>query len=363
MAASFPASGPARRAPQFIDYTLTRITVIGALYLAFVCLIPEFMFYKYNLSFSLGGTSILIVVSVTMDTVAQIQSHLIAQQYEGPDQEVEAAGSATVNLVLFGPPGAGKGTQAKILTEKRGLPQLSTGDMLRAAIEAGTPLGLACKALMAKGELVPDETVIDIIAERYDQPDCANGAVFDGFPRTIPQAEALDTMLAERGRKIDLVLELKVDDAVLLGPGGEPHQGRRGAAVRRHARNPGPPAGGLLQEHRPAARLLPGPGQAQDRGRHGADRGGHRARSTAVLDRGISARTPALVAGLDSGHEGRAATINPGQLLTEGVHSYNPRPRDSFPVISGVLGRFQAARAPGFGRMLARHNFINHSMA
>jgi adenylate kinase len=121
-----------------------------------------------------------------------------------------------VNLVLFGPPGAGKGTQAKIITQKRGLPQLSTGDMLRAAIEAGTPLGLACKALMAKGELVPDETVIRIIAERYDQPDCKNGAVFDGFPRTIPQAEALDAMLAERGRKIDLVLELKVDDSALL---------------------------------------------------------------------------------------------------------------------------------------------------
>jgi adenylate kinase len=121
-----------------------------------------------------------------------------------------------VNLVLFGPPGAGKGTQAKILTEKRGLPQLSTGDMLRAAIAAGTPLGLACKALMDKGALVPDETVIGIIAERYDQPDCARGAVFDGFPRTIPQAEALDRMLADRGRKIDLVLELKVDDTALL---------------------------------------------------------------------------------------------------------------------------------------------------
>ena len=121
-----------------------------------------------------------------------------------------------MNLVLFGPPGAGKGTQSKILTTQRGLPQLSTGDMLRAAIEAGTPLGLSVKATMAKGELVSDETVIGIIAERYDQPDAAHGAVFDGFPRTIPQAEALDKMLAERGKKIDLVLELKVDDAVLL---------------------------------------------------------------------------------------------------------------------------------------------------
>jgi adenylate kinase len=121
-----------------------------------------------------------------------------------------------VNLVLFGPPGAGKGTQAKILTETRGLPQLSTGDMLRAAISAGTPLGLRCKALLDKGELVPDEVVIDIIGQRYDQPDCAGGAVFDGFPRTIPQAEALDKLLERRQRQIDVVLELKVDDAVLL---------------------------------------------------------------------------------------------------------------------------------------------------
>jgi adenylate kinase len=121
-----------------------------------------------------------------------------------------------VNLILFGPPGAGKGTQSKILTETRGLPQLSTGDMLRAAIAGGTPLGLSSKALMDKGALVPDETVIGIIAERFDQPDCAKGAVFDGFPRTIAQAEALDKMLAERGRKIDLVLELKVNDAALL---------------------------------------------------------------------------------------------------------------------------------------------------
>ncbi len=100
-----------------------------------------------------------------------------------------------MNLVLFGPPGAGKGTQAKILTQTRGLPQLSTGDMLRAAIAAGSPLGLQCKAILDKGELVPDEVVIDIIGQRYDQPDCADGAVFDGFPRTIPQAEALDKML------------------------------------------------------------------------------------------------------------------------------------------------------------------------
>jgi adenylate kinase len=121
-----------------------------------------------------------------------------------------------LNLVLFGPPGAGKGTQAKILQEKRGLPQLSTGDMLRAAIAAKTSLGKQVEGILAKGDLVSDDIVIGIIGERYDQPDCANGAVFDGFPRTIAQAEALDAMLAKRKRKIDVVIELKVDEAILL---------------------------------------------------------------------------------------------------------------------------------------------------
>jgi adenylate kinase len=121
-----------------------------------------------------------------------------------------------LNLVLFGPPGAGKGTQAKIIQEKRSLPQLSTGDMLRAAIASGSALGRQVEAILAKGDLVPDETVIGIIQERVKKPDSAKGAVFDGFPRTIPQAEALDRMLAGLGRKIDLVVVLKVDDDILL---------------------------------------------------------------------------------------------------------------------------------------------------
>ena len=121
-----------------------------------------------------------------------------------------------MNLVLFGPPGAGKGTQSKLLQEKRGLPQLSTGDMLRAAVAAGSPLGKEVEAILARGELVSDDIVVRIIAERYDRPDCAKGAVFDGFPRTIPQAKALDAMLAERNRAIDAVIELKVDEAILL---------------------------------------------------------------------------------------------------------------------------------------------------
>jgi adenylate kinase len=121
-----------------------------------------------------------------------------------------------LNLVLFGPPGAGKGTQAKIIQEKRGLPQLSTGDMLRAAIASGSELGRQVDSILAKGDLVPDETVIRIIQERLRKADCAPGAVFDGFPRTIPQAEALDRMLADMKRKIDLVIVLKVDDDILL---------------------------------------------------------------------------------------------------------------------------------------------------
>jgi len=122
-----------------------------------------------------------------------------------------------MNLILFGPPGAGKGTQAKILEAEWGLPQLSTGDMLRAAIAAGTELGLRCKAIMDRGDLVPDEVVVGIIAERLDKPDCAKGAVFDGFPRTVPQAQALDKMLAGRGSRIDNVIELKVDDEAMVG--------------------------------------------------------------------------------------------------------------------------------------------------
>jgi adenylate kinase len=121
-----------------------------------------------------------------------------------------------LNLVLFGPPGAGKGTQARILQEQRGWPQLSTGEMLRAAARAGTELGRKTKGLMDRGELVSDEVVIAIIAERLCHEACVKGAVFDGFPRTIAQAEALDRILAECGKQIDRVIELKVNDEALI---------------------------------------------------------------------------------------------------------------------------------------------------
>lgn len=120
-----------------------------------------------------------------------------------------------MNLILFGPPAAGKGTQAKRLVDERNMVQLSTGDMLRAAIASGSELGQRVSGIMQRGELVSDGIVIELIENRLPEAEAAGGAIFDGFPRTLAQAEALDEMLKGRGRQIDLVIRLKVDDAAL----------------------------------------------------------------------------------------------------------------------------------------------------
>jgi adenylate kinase len=121
-----------------------------------------------------------------------------------------------MNIVLLGPPGSGKGTQAKRLEERHRLPHLATGDMLRAATLSGSALGSRVKAIMDRGDLVPDDVMIEMIRLRTSEPDCAGGFILDGFPRTVPQAEALDRMLAERRLALDFVIEIEVDEAALI---------------------------------------------------------------------------------------------------------------------------------------------------
>ena len=121
-----------------------------------------------------------------------------------------------MNIIIFGPPGAGKGTQAQIIVDERGVVQLSTGDMLRSAIAAGTELGMKAKQIMDAGQLVPDEIMVGMISERMAEDDCANGVILDGFPRTVAQAEALDAMLDGRGVSLDKVIEIQVDEVALF---------------------------------------------------------------------------------------------------------------------------------------------------
>ena len=190
-----------------------------------------------------------------------------------------------MRLILLGPPGAGKGTQAQRLVARHGIVQLSTGDMLRAAVAAQTPVGLKAKDLMARGELVPDEVVVAIIADRIDQPDAKKGFILDGFPRTVAQAEALDELLAKKKLKLDAVIELVVDDGILVSRIEKrvAEMSARGEPVRPDD-NPESLKKRLVAYHAQTAPLsdsLPQEGPAEIDRRHGPDRHGHRRDRTA----------------------------------------------------------------------------------
>src|SRR5215831_12185651 len=169
-----------------------------------------------------------------------------------------------MKIILLGPPGSGKGTQAQRLVQRYGIVQLSTGEMLRAAVAAGTPIGLKAKDIMAAGGLVPDEVVVGIISDRIDQPDARGGFILDGFPRTVPQAEALDELLRHKHLKLDAVIELRVNESA-----------RRGGSGRRHPGSPDKAARQLPQPDRAADSLLFRAAQASDRRWHDGHRGGH----------------------------------------------------------------------------------------
>ena len=167
----------------------------------------------------------LIVVGVTLDTVQQIESFLISHSYEGFVKKKEVWNLiylrsifiGIVNIIIFGPPGAGKGTQAVKIAERYKIVHISTGDMFRSAVKNGTDLGVKAKSFMDKGELVPDDIVIGIIKDRISEEDCTkSGFLLDGFPRTIPQAESLDSMLSEENLQIDKVISLEVNDSEII---------------------------------------------------------------------------------------------------------------------------------------------------
>jgi adenylate kinase family enzyme len=182
---------------------------------AAVCILPEFLISQYSVPFYFGGTSLLIVVSVTMDTVAQIHSHLLAHQYEGLIKKSRLRAGADEPDPAR-PPAQARARRQSASNRRTGSFQFATGDMLRRAVASGSPLGEKVKAIMEAGRLVPDEIIIEMIADRIAAPDAAQGFILDGFPRTVPQAEALDAMLAEHGRKLDHVILMEVDEAALV---------------------------------------------------------------------------------------------------------------------------------------------------
>ncbi len=206
---------------KFIDFTLSRLTFVGAIYLGgAVAILPQLIIAGFNVPFYFGGTSILIVIGVGMDVISKIEAHLVTHNYDGflKKRKNPRKRNDMINLIFLGPPGgAGKGTQSAKIIDDYKVVQISTGDLLRAAVKAGTSLGKEAKVYMDGGQLVPDQLIIDMMKERFEDDDCKNGFILDGFPRTTAQAEALDSMLEnELKTAITHIISLEVDDEVVV---------------------------------------------------------------------------------------------------------------------------------------------------
>ena len=192
---------------------LNKITLFGAIYLSVIAITPLIISAcskaEQLTGISLGGTSIIIVVGVALETVRALEAQMLMRNYKGflTDRRMH-----TMKLVLLGAPGAGKGTQAEILSRKLNIPTISTGNILRAAMKNGTPVGLKAKSYVESGKLVPDDVIIGIVCERLAEPDCANGYILDGMPRTIPQAEALE----QHGIDVDTALSIEIADETII---------------------------------------------------------------------------------------------------------------------------------------------------